>query len=256
MKLIHIPTLCTLAAITLGQAPLHAADKAKTKPANKPVTQALITGTEAGWRPMTKDDFVNVNCHDDVVIRGQPDQVHRQTGRRHPHEKMIKISSWSWSGSTSSGGNSGVFLWATPDSIKRLEEGKGRLPAGIEVQVLDLGYAELYENATKNRPTGSPPRRCFPNPKREDETVPAGRPNGKRSFPSKNTTKGINQWNPLHPRNQRRSAPVGQRRRGLGRHRLPTSHRLPLPRVRGCAHRVPKPANPRTAVRSPAKAAP
>mgnify|MGYP001196610980 FL=1 len=66
MKLIHIPTLCTLAAITLGQAPLHAADKAKTKPADKPVTQALITGTEAGWRPMTKDDFVNVNCHDDT----------------------------------------------------------------------------------------------------------------------------------------------------------------------------------------------
>ena len=43
----------------------------------------------------------------------------------------------------------GVFLWATPDSIKRLEEGKGRLPAGIEVQVLDLGYAELYEKRHK-----------------------------------------------------------------------------------------------------------
>ena len=153
MKLIHIPTLCTLAAIALGQAPLHATDKAKTKPADKPVTQALITGTAAGWRPMTKDDFVNVNCQDDtwsfegnlIKCTGKPVGVIRT-------KKMIKnlelVVEWKHK---QYGGNSGVFLWATPDSIKRLEEGKGRLPAGIEVQVLDLGYACLLYTSPSPR---------------------------------------------------------------------------------------------------------
>ena len=43
------------------------------------------------------------------------------------------------------GGNSGVFVWATPQSILNLTRGKGRLPQGIEVQVLDLGYREVYK---------------------------------------------------------------------------------------------------------------
>ena len=61
MKITRIITLSLLATITLAQAqPLSEA-----KP-GKPVTQALITGTEAGWRAMTKDDFVNVNCADDT----------------------------------------------------------------------------------------------------------------------------------------------------------------------------------------------
>ena len=198
MKLIHIPTLCTLAAITLGQAPLHSADKAKAKPADKTVTQALITGTEAGWRPMTKDDFVNVNCHDDtwsfegnlIKCTGKPVGVIRT-------KKMIKnlelVVEWKH---TQYGGNSGVFLWATPDSIKRLEEGKGRLPAGIEVQVLDLGYAELYEKRHKKQSDWFTSHGdVFPTQNAKMKPFPPVAPNGKRSFPSKNTTKGINQWN-------------------------------------------------------------
>ena len=44
------------------------------------------------------------------------------------------------------GGNSGVFV-GQRQSIAKLAAGHGRLPHGIEVQVLDLGYAELYEKA-------------------------------------------------------------------------------------------------------------
>ncbi len=95
-----------------------------------------------------------------------------------------------------SGGNSGIFLWATPESIKDLEQGKGRLPAGIEVQVLDHGYKEQYEKETKKKadwftthgdvfPTGSAKMKPFP---------PAA-PDGQRSFPRKNLSKGMGEWN-------------------------------------------------------------
>ncbi|MDB4382819.1 DUF1080 domain-containing protein, partial [Akkermansiaceae bacterium] len=94
------------------------------------------------------------------------------------------------------GGNSGVFVWATPRSINRLMAGKGSLPQGIEVQVLDLGYKEIYEAQYKKKgdwftshgdvfPVGPIKMRPFP---------PVA-PNGRRSFPSKETTKGINEWN-------------------------------------------------------------
>ncbi len=55
----------------------------------------------------------------------------------------------------SSGGNSGIFIWASPEGMKDLKP--GRLPSvGIEVQVLDHGYTEKYEKSSARRRTGSP----------------------------------------------------------------------------------------------------
>ncbi|MDP6891926.1 MAG: hypothetical protein QF731_02000, partial [Verrucomicrobiota bacterium] len=57
-------TLTILIAIFACQNQSTCADDPKI--IAKPITQANITGTEPGWRPMTKDDFVNVNCSDDT----------------------------------------------------------------------------------------------------------------------------------------------------------------------------------------------
>ena len=100
-----------------------------------PVTQANITGTEPGWRPMTKDDFVNGNCSDDtwsfesntIKCTGKPVGVIRTKKQITNLELVVEWKHKQY------GGNSGVFLWATPDSIKRLEEGKGRLPTDEEM---------------------------------------------------------------------------------------------------------------------------
>ena len=54
------------------------------------------------------------------------------------------------------GGNSGVFVWATPSSIKNLEAGKGRLPHGIEVQVLILVMLRSTRKDTISRLIGLP----------------------------------------------------------------------------------------------------
>ena len=136
MKFTRITTVTLLATLALGQAQLLA----EAKP-DKPVTRALITGTEAGWRAMTKDDFVNVNCSDNtwsfegnlIKCTGKPVGVIRTKKQLTNLELVVEWKHKQY------GGNSGVFLWAIPESIKRLAAGQGRLPAGIEVQVLDLG---------------------------------------------------------------------------------------------------------------------
>ena len=107
-------------------------------------------------------------------------------------------------------GNSGVFLWAMPESIKNLEAGKGRLPAGIEVQVLDLGYETNWE---KNRgkpsdwftshgdvfPTGGARMKAFTPEitytKKDGTKYVVGKPTSSRSFPTQRLTKGVGEWN-------------------------------------------------------------
>ena len=160
-------------------------------------------GTEEGWIQLTGKDFVNVNCFDDTwewkdghaFCTGKPVGVIRY---KEPLVNFELLCEWMHK---QEGGNSGVFVWATPQSIANLSAGKGRLPHGIEVQVLDLGYAELYKKRHKKPadwftshgdvfPVGPVKMRPFP---------PVA-PNGRRSFPSKETTKGINEWNHYYVR--------------------------------------------------------
>jgi len=155
-------------------------------------------GVGPGWVELTEADFANVNCKADTWkwegshawCTGNPTGVIRY------HKPLTNFEfSCEWM-HKKKGGNSGVFVWATPQSINRLMQGKGLLPHGIEVQVLDLGYKEVYEAQYKKKgdwftsngdvfPVGPIKMRPFP---------PVA-PNGRRSFPSKNTTLGINQWN-------------------------------------------------------------
>lgn len=163
-----------------------------------PAAKAFLDGTGLGWRALGETNFVNVNCasntwswQDGVAhCTGQPVGVIRSLHFVTNLEMMVE---WRH---LRAGGNSGVFLWATERSIRQLEAGKGRLPEGIEVQVLDRGYAEQYERQSKKKadwftthgdvfPTGSADMKPFP---------PVA-PDGKRSFPRKNLSKGVGEWN-------------------------------------------------------------
>ena len=160
-------------------------------------------GTTPGWIQLTGKDFVNVNCHDDTwrwegghaFCTGRPTGVIRY---KEPLANFEFLCEWMHK---KKGGNSGVFVWATPDSIARLAAGHGRLPHGIEVQVLDLGYAELYTKQHK-KPADwfTSHGDVFPVGPVKMNPFPPVAPNGRRSFPSKETTKGINQWNHYYVR--------------------------------------------------------
>ena len=169
-----------------------------TAAAQESTPRAFIDGTAPGWRALAQVDFINVNCDPETwrwtngmaYCTGKPVGVIRSPVL---YTNLEMVVQWRH---LKSAGNSGVFLWATPESIKDLENGKGRLPTGIEVQVLDHGYTEQYEKQSKKKadwftshgdvfPTGSAKMIPFP------PTAPGGQ----RSFPRKNLSKGVGEWN-------------------------------------------------------------
>src|SRR5262245_13563740 len=187
---------------TLACLGIHAATISSSVAADSP-PRAFIDGTGPGWQTLDESFFTRVNCDPGtwtwtngfVHCTGKPIGVIRS-------KKLVTnfelVAQWRH---LRSGGNSGIFLWATPESIQALEAGKGRLPTGIEVQVLDHGYTEQYEKETKKKadwfttngdvfPTGSTKMKPFP---------PVA-PDGQRSFPRKNLSKGLGEWNHYYVR--------------------------------------------------------
>ncbi|MFT5130368.1 MAG: putative membrane-bound dehydrogenase-like protein, partial [Rhodothermales bacterium] len=167
------------------------------------IVPTFSRGTGPGWVELGEADFVNVNCRPDTWrwegnhawCTGQPTGVIRY---REPLTNFELSCEWMHK---QKGGNSGVFVWATPSSIIKLAQGKGRLPHGIEVQVLDLGYREVYE-ARYKKPSDwfTSHGDVFPVGPVKMKPFPPVAPNGRRSFPSKETTLGINQWNHYYVR--------------------------------------------------------
>lgn len=195
-------TLSAALASLLCIAPLSAlradegTDSAKMK-------KAFIRGTEPGWRALGESDFVNVNCDADTwrwedgiaYCTGKPVGVIRM---KEPIKNFELVCQWKHK---QKGGNSGVFVWASQESIDELSAGNGRLPHGIEVQILDLGYAELYEQRTNRKADWFTSHGdVFPTGPAKMKPFPPVAPNGKRSFPSKNLTKGLNEWNHYYVR--------------------------------------------------------
>jgi putative membrane-bound dehydrogenase-like protein len=179
------------------------AEYLKTLNAAAPAADAVAgvlppDGTTTGWEVLSGEDFVNVNCHDDTwrwegahaFCSGSPTGVIRF---REPLGNFELLCEWMHK---KKGGNSGVFVWATPQSIANLSAGRGALPHGIEVQVLDLGYADVYREQTgKPADWFTSHGDVFPVGPVKMRPFPPVAPNGQRSFPSKETTKGLNEWN-------------------------------------------------------------
>jgi hypothetical protein len=164
--------------------------------------KAFVNGTGTGWRPLEENDFVNVNCNPDtwswkdgtVRCTGQPVGV---TRTRKPLVNFELVAQWRH---LRSGGNSGIFVWASESSLEGLKP--GTLPrGGIEVQVLDHGYKERYERQSGKKanwftthgdvfPVGTSKMNPF---------APAA-PDGHRSFPAKHLSKGVGEWNHYYVR--------------------------------------------------------
>ncbi len=192
----YLVAAASAAALVICVSAPIAADDAKNSP-EKP--RAFIDGTGQGWKALTEDEFTKVNCPDEtftfhanglIECTGKPVGVIRTKEQIKNFELFVE---WRH---LKNAGNSGVFVWASPESIANLEKGKGRLPHGIEVQVLDLGYAEHYEKKHK-KPSDwfTSHGDVFPTGPAKMKPFPPLAPNGKRSFPSKNLTKGVNEWN-------------------------------------------------------------
>jgi hypothetical protein len=186
--------LCISGVFTFALAAVPADESARQ-------TRAFIDGTGPGWRTLGADDFVNVNCDQDtwqwkggdVHCTGKPVGVCRTS-------KVVTnfelVAEWRHA---KSAGNSGIFVWTPPESLEGLKP--GQLPAGIEVQILDHGFAEQYEkNAKKKGDWFTTHGDVFPVGKVKMKPFPPTSPNGQRSFPRKNLTKGFGEWNHYYVR--------------------------------------------------------
>lgn len=149
-----------------------------------------------GWRALGQGDFVNVNGAadtwsweaDGVKCTGRPVGVIRT------REEITNVElSLEWR-HLESAGNSGVFLWAPAEALEGLKPGT-LPPGGIEVQVLDHGYTERFEKSGKKADWFTTHGDVFPVGTSSMKPFPPVAPDGKRSFPSANHSKGTPEWN-------------------------------------------------------------
>lgn len=156
---------------------------------------AKIDGTGPGWMALGQEDFVNVNCDVDtwkwsenlIECTGKPTGVVRS---KNVYTNFELVVEWKH---LKPAGNSGVFVW-TPESS--LDIKPGQLPHGIEVQVLDLAFAEQYEkNTGKKGDWFTTHGDVFPVGGSKMTPFPPTSPNGSRSFPTKELVKPSPQWN-------------------------------------------------------------
>ena len=165
--------------------------------------RAVIDGTEPGWRPLEAQDFAAVNGDldtwtwgDDGLLRtsGKPIGVLRTKAMFTNLELIVE---WRH---LETGGNSGVFVWVPEQALRGLAP--GALPEyGIEVQMLDHGYAQKYaaEGGQKGdwfTTNGD----IFAVGKSKLTPFPPRSPNGSRSFPRLNLSKGVGEWNHYYVR--------------------------------------------------------
>jgi hypothetical protein len=162
-----------------------------------PLPKATIDGSEPGFQPLGEQDFTNVNCRPDTwawadgvaKCTGQPVGVIRT---KKAYTNFELAAQWRH---LKSGGNSGIFAWTSDAALEGLQP--GALPkGGIEVQVLDHGYADQYEKEHgKPGDWFTTDGDVFPVGTAKMKPFPPTSPSGERSFPRKRLTRGVGQWN-------------------------------------------------------------
>lgn len=187
-------SICAIVALGLTIAfsilPAGAKDPQQT-------TSAAIDSSRSDWKDLTENDFEKVNCEADtwkwkdgtIYCTGKPVGV---TKSKKTYTNFEMTLEWRH---MKHAGNSGVFIWATEEGLKDLKP--NQLPkAGIEVQILDHGYAENFEKANKKKPDWFTTHGdVFPVGKSKMIPFEPKAPKSSRSFPSKNLSKGVEQWN-------------------------------------------------------------
>ena len=164
--------------------------------------KAFIDGTGPGWKALTGDDFETVNGDADtwtwkgtvVHCTGKPVGVCRT---KKPFTNFELVAQWRHN---KSAGNSGIFVWTPEAALEGLKP--NQLPrAGIEVQILDHGFTAQYEERSKKKGDWFTTHGdVFPVGKATMKPFPPTSPNGSRSFPRKNLSKGAGEWNHYYVR--------------------------------------------------------
>jgi hypothetical protein len=164
--------------------------------------RAFVDGTGPGWRTLSEGDFAPVNGRPDTwtwqdgLLRcsGQPIGVMRTRQKFTNFELVVE---WRH---LRTAGNSGVFAWVPEEALAHLKP--DALPDyGIEVQMLDHGYREQYEKESGRKgdwftTNGD----IFAVGQSKLQPFPPLSPDGSRSFPRKDRSRGVGEWNHYYVR--------------------------------------------------------
>jgi hypothetical protein len=191
MALSRICLLSSIVLFAMQSTHVIAADAEPSLP------KAFIDGNGLGWKPLGESDFVPVNGAKDtwsfkdgiIHCTGKPTGVMRSQKQ---YTNFEIVAQWKH---LQSGGNSGIFVWAPPAALEGLKPGD--LPkTGIEVQILDHGFTKQWEKQTGGKANWFTTNGdVFPVEKSTMKPFPPTAPKSMRSFPRKNLSKGVDQWN-------------------------------------------------------------
>jgi hypothetical protein len=166
------------------------------QPSTAAPVRAFIDDAAPGWRNLVKQDFTRVNSAEDtwtwkvdgLHCTGLPVSVLRTVNLFTNFEMVVE-----WSHQKPAG-NSGVFVWVTPDSIEKLTGTKPGLPKGIEVQILDHGFTAMMKQRGQRTDWFGTHGDVFAVGVKMKPFPPLS-PDGSRSFPRKHLAKGHGEWN-------------------------------------------------------------
>jgi 3-keto-disaccharide hydrolase len=164
--------------------------------------RAFIEGTGADWKTLSETDFAGVNGNADtwtwkgpiLLSSGMPIGVLR-TQRKYTNFELV--IEWRH---LKSAGNSGVFVWVPEQALAQLKPGV--LPEyGIEVQMLDHGFRDQYEKSSGRKGDWFTTHGdIFAVGKSKLTPFAPTSPNGSRSFPRKELSHGVGEWNHYYVR--------------------------------------------------------
>ena len=164
--------------------------------------RACIDGTGPGWRTLGPADFAGVNGAPDTWTwdgdrlrsTGTPIGVMRTRDVVANFEIVLE---WRH---LQPGGNSGLFVWVPPEALEGLPP--GRLPdAGIEVQILDHDFHRQHEARTGEKGDWFTTHGdVFAVGRSRLEPFEPRSPNGSRSFPREERSRGAGEWNHYYVR--------------------------------------------------------
>ncbi len=188
-------TLFALCIAALANAP-------QDRPADSTAKRAFIDGTGPGWKTLIETDFAGVNGNADtwtwkgdiLLSSGVPIGVLRTRQKYTNFELVIE---WRH---MKPAGNSGVFAWVPEQALAQLKPGV--LPEyGIEVQMLDHAFRDQYEKSSGRKGDWFTTHGdIFAVGKSKLTPFAPTSPNGSRSFPRKDLSRGVGEWNHYYVR--------------------------------------------------------
>lgn len=164
--------------------------------------KATIDGVGPGWRALGEEDFADVNGDPEtwqfrdglIFSTGKPIGVMRTKKKITNFELVVE---WRH---LRPAGNSGIFAWVPEAALTGLKP--DTLPkGGIEVQMLDHGYRDQYEKSSgKKGDWFTTNGDIFAVGESTMNPFPPLSPNGSRSFPRQNRSRGAGEWNHYYVR--------------------------------------------------------